>query len=483
MIELFSKIMKNSLLIFLLTYSLLIFGQSPYWTAKTSMYAVLPDNKGEIVLLGDSITDRCEWAELFENDNVINRGLSGDRTAGVLDRLEEVIESKPDKIFIMIGVNDLRHNYTITSITENYKEIIETIQERSPKTSIYIQSILPVNIDIGTPKTKNWRIRKMNEIIKDLAKDFNIEYIDIHSALLDKDNKLDAQYSEDGLHINGKGYLVWKSILEKYVGKTKQNPSKPLQLIKTIEVAGRQGVAVDDNHFYVSGSKALYKYDKEGKLLLSNTKPFDNLPLKANHLGDIDFYNGEIYTGVEYFDDGSAKDIQIVIYDAETLKFKRFFKWNEASGQKEVCAVTVDTTNKLVWMADWINGSYLYKYDLESGNYLGKIHLYPVPEKQQGIKVIGTKLYITADDGDAELNEPDHLYAFTFNKNTTQAKVELVKTFDDVKLNGEIEGLTYDESSGNLIVHFNRGTRVVNGMPIGFYKGYTKEIHELYIYK
>ena len=476
---------KQALLITLFfIYSSIIFAQNPnYWTAKTSMYTVLPNSEGEIVLLGDSITDRCEWAELFENDNVINRGLSGDRTAGILERLGEVIESKPEKIFIMIGVNDLRHNYTITSITENYKEIIETIQESSPKTTIYIQSILPVNVEIGTPKTKNWRIRKMNEIIKDLANDFNIEYIDIHAALLDKDNKLDVQYSEDGLHINGKGYLVWKSILEKYIGKSNQEHEVPLKLVKTIEVEGRQGVAVDANNFYVSGSKALYKYDKEGDLLLSNTKPFDNLPLKANHLGDIDFYKGEIYTGVEFFNNGSAKDIQIVIYDAETLKFKRFFKWNEGSGQKEVCAVTVDATNKLVWMADWIDGSYVYKYDLESGNYLGKIHLFPVPEKQQGIKVIGAKLYITADDGDAELSEPDHLYAFTFNKNTTQAKVELVKTFDDVKLNGEIEGLTYDELSGNLIVHFNRGTRVVNGMPIGFYKGYTKEIHELYIYK
>jgi hypothetical protein len=59
----------------------------------------------------------------------------------------------------------------------------------------------------------------------------------------------------------------------------------------------------------------------------------------------------------------------------------------------------------------------------------------------------------------------------------------LIKIFDNVKLNGEIEGLTFDEMRNNLIVHFNRGTRVVNGMPLGFHPGYTKEIYELYIYK
>lgn len=259
--------------------------------------------------------------------------------------------------------------------------------------------------------------------------------------------------------------------------------AQSFELVNTIEVSGRQGVAVDNNYYYVSGSKALFKHSKDGKLVAVNNTPFDNLLLKANHLGDIDYYNGELFAGAEYFDDGSAFNIQIVIYDAETLKFKRFFKWDEESGQKEVCGITVDTKNTIVWMADWINGSYLYKYDLVTGKYLGKLHIYPVPEKQQGVKVFRNNLYLTADDGDAEFDEPDHLYSIPLLLNESTAKVALVKTFKDVKLNGEIEGLTFDEKNENLIVHFNRGTRVVNGMPIGFYPGYSKEIHELYIYK
>ena len=261
------------------------------------------------------------------------------------------------------------------------------------------------------------------------------------------------------------------------------NFAQNLEFVKTVEVAGRQGVAVDNNYYYVSGSKALYKYSKDGELLKSNETPFKKLSLNANHLGDIDYYDGELFAGAEYFNDGSASNIQIVIYDAQTLEFKRFFKWEAESGQKEVCGISVGTENKVVWMADWIYGAYLYKYDLISGKYLGKLHIFPVPEKQQGIKVWNDKIFITADDGDAEYNEADHLYSVPLHPNKTASKATLIEIFSDVKLQGEIEGLTFDESENNLIVHFNRGTRVVNGMPIGFYPNYTKEIHELYIYK
>ncbi|MBL1213029.1 MAG: hypothetical protein HND52_06715 [Ignavibacteriae bacterium] len=256
-----------------------------------------------------------------------------------------------------------------------------------------------------------------------------------------------------------------------------------LELIKTIEVEGRQGVAVDSNYYYVSGSKAIFKYSKEGKLLLTNDNPFSSLTKEANHLGDIDYYNGKLYAGAEYFYDGSASNIQIVIYDAETLEFDSFFSWEPESGQQEVCAITVDPKNNLVWMADWIDGSYLYKYDLTNGTYIGKLHIYPVPEKQQGIKVYKNQILITADDGDAEYEESDHLYAVSILESESSSKVSLIKTFNDVKRQGEIEGLTIDGIENTLIVHFNRGMRVVNGMPIGFYPGYEKEIHELYIYK
>ena len=124
---------------------------TPYWNQKVDMYSVLPNPNDEIIFLGDSITDRCEWFELFSNSLIHNRGLSGDKTSGVLDRLSEITESKPDKIFVMIGVNDLRHNVKIDSILVNYNKIVKTINSESPSTQIILQSVLPVNNKSGKP--------------------------------------------------------------------------------------------------------------------------------------------------------------------------------------------------------------------------------------------------------------------------------------------------------------------------------------------
>ena len=150
-------------------------------------------------------------------------------------------------------------------------------------------------------------------------------------------------------------------------------------LKSVMPVAGRQGVACDGKFIYVSCSKALYKYDMNGKLVAENKNPFEGYSIPSNHIGDIDVYNGEIYVGAENFMDGVGKDIQIAIHDANTLKFKRTFKFEPKSGQEEVSGITVDPVKKTVWMCSWVgeeSGRHLYEYDLK-GNYLRKVHLQP----------------------------------------------------------------------------------------------------------
>ncbi|MGZ3513613.1 MAG: hypothetical protein ACXU93_06680, partial [Thermodesulfobacteriota bacterium] len=95
-----------------------------------------------------------------------------------------------------------------------------------------------------------------------------------------------------------------------------ERPIYKYTLIDSFEVKGRQGVASDGTYYYVSGSKALYKYDKTGKLLMSNEQPFEGYPIASNHIGGIDVFNGEIFVSAENFMDGVGKDIQIAIHDA-----------------------------------------------------------------------------------------------------------------------------------------------------------------------
>ena len=268
--------------------------------------------------------------------------------------------------------------------------------------------------------------------------------------------------------------------------KTNETAKATYKLKNSVEVKGRQGVAYENDFYYVSGSTNLVKYDKDWNVVLENNEPFSKgYELEVNHIGDIDIYNNEIYCGVELFLDGVAKNIQIAVYDADTLQLKRSFPFNEESGQTECSGIAVNPDNGTVWMCSWEggqSGNYLYKYRLEDGKYLGKVHVHPVPQWVQGIAYYNGAYYITADDGDADYDEPDHVYKAVIADDATECTVTEEKILNDVTKQGEIEGLTFDKANRQMLVLYNRGARIILGMPSGFYDGYDKEIHEVFIY-
>ncbi len=187
-----------------------------YYYHRKEHFETLPNTKNEIIFLGNSITDNCEWAELFSNPNIKNRGIGGDDTDGILERLNEVTESNPSKIFIMIGTNDLSNSKSVEYVVENYKKIIARIKQSTPRTEIYIQSIIPTDDAIHTTR-KNSDIIRINNQLKLVAEQNGLTYIDLFSVFKLDNNKLNPVYSLDGLHLNGKGYLVWKKEIEKYI--------------------------------------------------------------------------------------------------------------------------------------------------------------------------------------------------------------------------------------------------------------------------
>ena len=262
-------------------------------------------------------------------------------------------------------------------------------------------------------------------------------------------------------------------------------PKYKYSLTGSHPVDGRQGIAYENDIYYVSGSATLSKYDADWNLIASADDPFEGFTDQVNHIGDIDVYEGEIYAGVEYFMDGEAKNIQVAVYDAETFKLNRTYAFAEESGQTEVSGIAIDPDSKSIWMCSWADGEsgrYLYHYDLESGEYAGRLHLQAPPQWIQGIAYLDGFIYITADDGTADDGEPDHIYRCKADITNSAASVVLERTLDDVALQGEIEGLTFDQSREQLLVSYNRGARIVLGMPKGFYEGYDNEIHEIYIY-
>src|SRR5688572_32636998 len=94
------------------------------YKSRLGFFKSYPNSKKDIIFLGNSITQGVDWAELLQNKNARNRGISGDITYGVLERLGEITEGKPTKVFILIGINDIQHNFPDTVIVNNYRRII-----------------------------------------------------------------------------------------------------------------------------------------------------------------------------------------------------------------------------------------------------------------------------------------------------------------------------------------------------------------------
>lgn len=268
-------------------------------------------------------------------------------------------------------------------------------------------------------------------------------------------------------------------------GCVKAETADQYELVEVHPVVGRQGICAEGGYYWVSGSGTLSKYDGNWNLVAQNTEPFEGYSLEVNHIGDIDVYRNELYLGVEYFLDGEGKNIQVAVYDGDTLKLKRVFPFRADTGQMECSGIAVDPDSRTVYMTSWIDdesSAYLYMYDLDTGDYKGRIQLQPAPKWIQGIACFEGRLYVTSDDGDADDNAPDHLYRVDVSEKKESGRVRLEKTFDDVIRQGEIEGLTFDTARGQFLLLYNRGARIVAGMPTGFYEGYSEEIHEVFVY-
>ena len=189
-----------------------------YYIGRNEVFEKLPNDTAEIIMLGNSLTHNFEWHEMFKNVNIKNRGIGGDITKGVLQRLNEVVKNNPKKIFIEIGINDLLHGFPIDTIYANYVKIIQTITIKSPKTQIYIQNILPSNWKIyNTNKPVIDSVYVLNKKLKDYCDNNKLIYIDLFSKFL-LEQKLNPIYDcGDNLHLSGSGYLLWCNLIKDYI--------------------------------------------------------------------------------------------------------------------------------------------------------------------------------------------------------------------------------------------------------------------------
>ncbi|MBR9845748.1 MAG: hypothetical protein GYB35_06375 [Algicola sp.] len=193
------------------------YSNSPFgihYDFKLDFFKSMPTKSNEIIFLGDSLTAMSNWNELFEKEKIKNRGISGDKINGVIYRLDEVVRFNPDKIFLMIGVNDLGMQRKLEDIISNYEILINLILSKTPETKLYIQSILPTKNQVAR---QNSDILEINKELVQLSKKYKLTFINLFDIFKTEDNELNMDFSYDGLHLNAEGYLLWKKTILKYV--------------------------------------------------------------------------------------------------------------------------------------------------------------------------------------------------------------------------------------------------------------------------
>lgn len=194
----------------------------PYYARRTTLFELLPIGPEDIVFMGNSLTDGCEFNELLGNPNIKNRGIVGDIVQGLIERADPVIKGQPKKIFIMSGVNDISHGVSGDSIARAMERLVVMIKEGSPRTQIYIQSLLPFN-----NKVREWKLLKDREhvviegnvCLEQMAHRHGVTFINLYPLFVDDEGLLKQEFTNDGLHLMGAAYAVWRDAVQPYVNQ------------------------------------------------------------------------------------------------------------------------------------------------------------------------------------------------------------------------------------------------------------------------
>lgn len=178
--------------------------ENPHYRARLDFFRQTAGD-ADVVMLGDSITEGIDWHQLFPGVRILNRGIAGDTSAGVVHRLDEVIGRRPKIVFLMIGLNDLQAGVPISVIRANVGSIVGALAREHIR--IIVQSVI-----YAAPRYRrglNDKVSELNRSVSDLCSAPGVSCLDLNRVLADGEG-LSPSFSLDGLHLNTAGYLAWK---------------------------------------------------------------------------------------------------------------------------------------------------------------------------------------------------------------------------------------------------------------------------------
>lgn len=166
----------------------------------------------DVVFLGDSLTDGYNVKEFYPEYTVLNRGISGDTSVWLEERLDVSLYAVQPKVAVMlIGANNM------DTMLENYESILKSFKENAPRTKIVLLSLTSMSGEWGK---KNQLAAYNNVQIKMYAEIYGYEYVDLYSALLNLETgEIYDEYTTDGGHLTQKGYEVLTATIKPAIQK------------------------------------------------------------------------------------------------------------------------------------------------------------------------------------------------------------------------------------------------------------------------
>ena len=188
------------------------------------------DYFSDAVFLGDSRTDGLRLYsgirpggviyhnglmvfEAADRENKCIKGADGQKHA-VLELLEQNTYAK---VYVMFGVNELGYGDD-QAFYDTYGQFLDQIRQLQPDAVLYLQAIIPVNEEVakkydGRAYVTNAKITEYNTLLRQLAEEKQVVYLDLASALAGEDGALPAEGTTDGVHFRKEWYQKWYAYL------------------------------------------------------------------------------------------------------------------------------------------------------------------------------------------------------------------------------------------------------------------------------
>lgn len=165
----------------------------------------------DLIFLGDSHMEQCEWHEVFPEFQSVNRGIGGESTEGMLGRLPLLPSGDSSKlVFLQIGINDLLGGRKPTDVLQSYQRILDQITAKQysliPTLVFYVRYLPDVNP----------AVTELNNLIREELQKRGIQYIDLSPDVSENETLLPT-YSADGVHLSASGYQKWIEKMRPFV--------------------------------------------------------------------------------------------------------------------------------------------------------------------------------------------------------------------------------------------------------------------------